>query len=163
MRLRPRRRNLVVWSSSAAAADGRDARRPTRYRRIRRWSRIGGLLAVIGLVRLAAVQSRWRLLLAGVLLTVAGVIMRGGPGSVVLLPGLLFLLTAPLLPGDPEADGARRGELERELAAYSTPAQRYDLEATLDQYPDGVTHEIRDILARQAIVHGNRPPGAGPY
>ncbi len=56
----------------------------------------------------------------------------------------------------------RRSALERELAAYSTPAQRRDLEATLAQYPDGVTYELRDILASQAMTaRNNRFPGAG--
>jgi hypothetical protein len=44
----------------------------------------------------------------------------------------------------------RRRQLERELAGYSTPSQIQDLEATFDRYPDGVTHEYREILARQA-------------
>jgi len=58
----------------------------------------------------------------------------------------------------------RRCELERELAAYSTPAQRWDLEATLDRYPDGVTYELRDILTGQAIAaFNNRLPAAGRY
>jgi len=56
----------------------------------------------------------------------------------------------------------RRCELERELAAYSTPAQRRDLEATLDRYPDRVTNELRNILANQAIAaRNNQIPGAG--
>ena len=45
----------------------------------------------------------------------------------------------------------RRRSLERELAGYSTPSQRRDLEATLDRYPDGVTQELRDILARHPV------------
>lgn len=45
----------------------------------------------------------------------------------------------------------RRRRLERELAAYDTPAQRADLFAMLDRYPDGTTCELRDILARQAF------------
>jgi hypothetical protein len=49
-----------------------------------------------------------------------------------------------------EAARVRRRELERELADYDTPDQRCDLEATLDRFPDGVTHELRDILAQQA-------------
>ena len=53
-------------------------------------------------------------------------------------------------------------ELERELAAYSTPAQRCDLEATFDRYPDDVTCELREILARQAMAAGNnRYPAVG--
>jgi hypothetical protein len=60
----------------------------------------------------------------------------------------------------------QRCELERELAAYSTPAQRRDLEATLNQYPDELTYELRNILARQAMAaYCNRGgvPGAGKY
>jgi hypothetical protein len=163
MRLRPHRRNLVVWSQSGPA-DFRDAPRPRRTRRIRGRIRIAVLLTVVALWPLVrAVRARWRSLLAGAVLTAAGVIMRGSTtGSVLLLPGLLLLLTAPLLPGTREADRLRRSELERELAVYATSAQRFDLEATLDQYPDGVTHELRDILARQAIAAGDsRFPGGG--
>jgi hypothetical protein len=43
----------------------------------------------------------------------------------------------------------RRRDLERELAGYSTPSQRCDFEAMLDRYPDGTTHELREILSRQ--------------
>jgi hypothetical protein len=46
----------------------------------------------------------------------------------------------------------RRNELERELAGYATAADRCDLEAALDRYPDGVTHELRSILARQYLT-----------
>ena len=160
MMLRPHRRNLVIWSSSANLADRYGGLRFTRLARPRpiRWCiRNGALLAVIGLVGLArAVRPRWRPLLAGGVLTVVGVILRSGPGGVALLPGLLFLVYALLIPPSPEA---ARSELERELAVYSTPAQRRDLEATLDRYPDGMTHELRDILASQAIAaDGNRFP-----
>jgi len=160
MSLRRQRRDLVVWSQSCGSAEPRRLTRPTRGRRIRRWIRIGMLLTVVGLLPLAsAVRARWRPLLAGTALTVAGVIMRGStPGSLVLLPGLMLLLCAPLIPGTPEADRLRRLELERELAVYTTSAQRHDLEATLDQYPDDVTSELRDILAGQARV-GYRPAG----
>ena len=44
----------------------------------------------------------------------------------------------------------RRKQLERELACYRTTAERDDLLATLDRYPDGVTHELREILSRKA-------------
>jgi hypothetical protein len=109
------------------------------------------LLTVLRLLPLArAVRGRWRPLLAGTVLTAAGVMLRSTVGSVVLLPGLLLLLSAPLIPGTPETDRMQRSELERELAVYTTSAQRFDLEATLDQYPDDVTHELRDILAGQA-------------
>jgi hypothetical protein len=46
----------------------------------------------------------------------------------------------------------RRRTLERELADYNTPAQRDDLEATLDRFPDGVTYEVREILSRQQLT-----------
>jgi hypothetical protein len=48
--------------------------------------------------------------------------------------------------GGTDADRERRSQLKHELAAYSTPAQRCELVAALDRYPDGITHEIRDIL-----------------
>jgi hypothetical protein len=152
-----RRRNLVVWSQSAGAAGRRDLPRPTRARRIRRRMRITFLFTIVALwPALRAVRARWRPLLAGAVLTTIGVVMRTSPlGSVLLLPGLTLLFIAPLLPGVPEGDRLRRLELERELGVYVTSAQRFDLEATLDQYPDGVTHELRDILARQAFAAGN--------
>jgi hypothetical protein len=88
-------------------------------------------------------------------------VYRADPAGVVLLPGLLLLLGAPLVPASPKADGRQRSELERELAGYSTPAQRADLHAMLDGYPDGITHEIREILAGQAMATRNqRIPGA---
>ena len=103
-------------------------------------------------MRLArAVRPRWRPLLAGAGLTVAGIVLRSGVWGIALVPGLLFLISAPLVPASPDADRKRRSELESELAVYSTPAQRRDLEATLDRYPDGDTHELRGILAGQAM------------
>lgn len=159
MRLRTHRRNLVVWSTSAGSAGRYGAPRLTqltRTKRIRRRIRTGVLLTLSGLINLAhAVRRRWPLL-AGVVLTVVGVTLRGSAwGAVLLLPGLLFLLSAPLIPASPDA-GSRRSQLERELAAYSTLAQRCDLEATLDRYPDSVTCEIRDILASQATTADNK-------
>jgi hypothetical protein len=166
MGLRPRRRNLVVWSQSAGSANRCGAWRftqPTRGRRIRGWIRTGALLSVARLVPLAcAVRARWRPLLAGTVLTVTGAMLRGGPGGVILLPGLMFLMSAPLMPARPRPNRMRRSELERELAAYSTPAQRRDLEATLDQYPDGITYELRDILTSQRRAdYDNRFPAVG--
>jgi hypothetical protein len=115
--------------------------------------RTGALLTVI------AVRVHWWPLL-GVALTAAGVMLRGGPAGVILLPGLLFLLSAPLVPAGSRANRGRLSELERELAAYWTPADRCDLEAILDRYPDGATRELRDILARQTLrAPGGRPPG----
>ena len=158
MGLRPYRRNLVVWRQSAGSPGRYGAPRFTRLartRRIRRWIRTGTLLSVVAVLRLArAARARWRLLLPGGVLTVAGVVLRGGGGGVVLLPGLMFLVSAVLVPVSPRADAAERSELERELAGFSTPAQRRELEATLDRYPDGITDEIRDILARQATAAG---------
>ena len=166
MTLRPqRRRNLVVWSQSGGTDPASRATRPARTRRIRRWIRIGMLLTLLGLSPLArAVRARWKLLLAGTGLTVAGVILRGsGPGSAMLLPGLMLLMAAPLLPGTGHAD-LQRTELERELAGYRTNAQRHDLEAMLDRYPDDVTREVREILARQAGAgYDNQVRSAGRY
>ncbi len=163
MRLRPHRRNLVIWSASACRAQrGRGLwfTRPARPRRIRRRMRTLALLAAIGAIRLgAAARPRWRPLLAGAVLTAAGVVLRSGAAGTVMIPGMLFLLSALLVPVEPVAAGLRRRELERELAAYSTPAQRCDLEATLDQYPDSVTRELRDILAGQAVVANRGRPG----
>ena len=141
MRLRAHRRNLVLWSQSASSI-GRDGAPPfTRTRRIRRWIRVGALLTVVGLMPLArAGRARWRLLLAGGLLTVAGVMLRGGLGGVILL----FLVSASFVPAHPKSDRMRRAELERELGVYSHPAQRR--------------------LAVQAMdLHYHRIPGAGRY
>jgi hypothetical protein len=160
MRLRPHRGNLVVWRASRCP-DERDRglwfTRPARSVRIRRRMRTGLLLAILGVMRLAAVaRPRWRPLLAGVVLTAAGVVLRDGAAGIVMIPGMMFLVSALLVPVDPVAAGPRRRELERELAAYSTPDQRCDLEATLDRYPDSVTGELREILARQAAAAGTR-------
>lgn len=51
---------------------------------------------------------------------------------------------------------ARRARLERnqlwaDLATYTSDADRFDLEATLDRYPVEQTLEIRRILAHQAV------------
>ena len=156
MRLRPHRGNLVVLRASRCPDErGRGLwfTRPARAVRIRRRMRTGVLLAILGVMRLAAaMRPRWRPLLAGVVLTVAGVVLRSGPAGIVMIPGMLFLWSALLTPADPVAAGPRRRELERELAAYCTPDQRRDLEATFDRYPDNVTGELREILARQAAA-----------
>ena len=156
MTLRPRRRNLVVWNQSAGAARRYPGLRLTRTGRLRRWLKTGVLLMLTGLLPLArAARPRWKLLLAGTVLTVAGVVLHGSAsGSAVLLPGLLLLFTAPLIPARAAAPDPRRRQLERELAAYTTPSQRRDLEAMLDRYPDRVVGELRDILASQAAARG---------
>jgi hypothetical protein len=90
--------------------------------------------------------------------------LRHGPGGMVLLPGLMCLMSVPLVEVGPKDERTRRSKLERELAAYSTPAQRCDLEATFDRYPDGETYELRDILARQATATGHHGiPGSGRH
>jgi len=99
------------------------------------------------LLTVIAGRPRWRPLLAGTVLTVLGFIERQGVGGLCIVPGLLLLWHALLIPGDTEADRERLCQLKRELAAFSTPAQKRDLEATLDRYPDDVTYEIRNILA----------------
>jgi hypothetical protein len=160
MRLLTHRRNLTVFSSSAGPADSVGAsqrRRLARTGRIRRLVRIGVLLTVI------AVRPRWRPLLAGTVLTAAGLLERQGAGGLCVIPGLLLLWHSLLIPGGTDADRERLAQLKRELAAYSSPSQRYDLEATLDRYPDDITYEIRDILASQAVASPNSGiPGAGP-
>ena len=153
MVLRPRRRNLVIWSSSTAPASRYGGIRLARSSRIRRWIRLSGLLVTVGLLRVAAaVRPRWRPLAAGTVLTVAGYVMRSGLPGTVMIPGMLLLAAALLAPADPEGASPRRRTLERELAAYSTPAQRRDLDAMLDRYPDCDTRELRDILARQRLA-----------
>jgi hypothetical protein len=164
MGLRSNRRNLVVWSSSAGQADRDRTWRPTRTQRIRQLARISALFAILGVMRLAAGARRRKPLLVGTVLTVAGITLRSGPvGGVVLLPGLLLLVFAMFTPASPAGDRTRRSELERELAAYSTPAQRYDLEATLDRYSDDVTGELREIIAAQPMVPVRKFPVAGRY
>ncbi len=163
MTLRPRRRNLVIWKASRSPEHrGRGLwfTPAARSSRIRRWARISGLLVAVGLLRVAAaVRPRWRPLAAGTALTVAGFIMRSGMAGAVMIPGMLFLAAALLAPPDPAADNPRRRALERELATYSTPAQRRDLDAILDRYPDRDTRELRDILARQSLAaESSRPP-----
>jgi hypothetical protein len=168
MRQRAHRRNRVVWSSVASPADragGSWLTRPSRNRRVRRFVRTSALFAVLGLMRFAGgAWPRGRLVLAGGLLTAAGIVLRSQPAGVVLLPGLLLIFSAPLVPAVPKADRKRKFELMRELAAYSTLAQRCDLEATLDQYPAEDTSELRAILAGQALAGvSQRIAGAGRY
>ena len=97
MMLRPRRGNLVIWSSSGVPGDGSWAWRPARPRRIRWWLRTGALLALVGVVRLArTVRIRWEpvSLVAGVTLTVIGFEV---PAASVAFPlGLLVLVVALL-------------------------------------------------------------------
>ena len=108
MRLRPRRRNLVVWSSTAAPAGRsraaprrvgapcRAGARPARLRRIRWWLRTGALLTVLGVLRLArTARVRWEpvCLLAGVLIAVTGFAL---PSSGLFMLGVLVLIVTLL-------------------------------------------------------------------
>ena len=127
MRLRAHRRSLVVWSPSNRSADRYGTPRFTRLartRRIHRWIHTGALLMIIGVMRLArAARPRWRPLLVGGVLTGFGVVAAVVWG-LVLLPGLLFLLSAAFVPARPKTDRVRRAELERGLGVFSHPAQR---------------------------------------
>jgi hypothetical protein len=166
MGLRARRRNVVVCRSSGGPRSRHVLtvfQRPASTRPLRRLLRVSGLLMVIGLIRVAgALGPRWKPVLAGVALTVTGVVLRGGAGGLAFLAGCLFLYAALVMPGGRAADRKRLVVLERELADYSTPAQRRDLEAMLDRYSDGDTSELRDILTRQATAtHDNGVPGLG--
>jgi hypothetical protein len=144
------RRTRVIWSSSAdLSLFARTSRRPGRFRRA---ARTGILLATIGLIQVAG-RPRWRFAAIGVALIIPGVLLRGsGPASFILLPGLMALFYAPFLPAESHENRARQARLRRELAAYSSPADRRDLEAILEQYPDGETGELRAILADQGVT-----------
>ena len=102
MRLRPRRRNLVVWSSSAVPA-GRPRHPgtlrgtpPSRGRRIRWWLRISALLMVLGVLRLARIirtRGEPLSLLAGAVLAMAGYML---PSAAAFLLGVLVLIVTLL-------------------------------------------------------------------
>jgi hypothetical protein len=54
----------------------------------------------------------------------------------------------------------RRRVLRRELAAY-TPRELLDLEAVIERYPLGQTHELRSMLVTQRLQQAwTRPPHA---
>ena len=165
MGLRAHGQSRTAWNSLISTASRYEGpcARPVRTRRMRWWIRTCAVLSVIAIRELAhAVRYRWWPVLVGIALTVIGVTIRGGPASVVLLPGLLLLLSAPLVLPSLGDGRARRGALARELAAYSTRAQRVDLEIMLDRYPDDITYELRDILGAQPMVGGrNKVPGSG--
>ena len=165
MGLRARRRNVVVCRSSGGPRRHvlTAFQRPASTRPPRRLLRVSGLLIAIGLIRVAgALGPRWKPVLAGVALTTTGVVLRGGAGGLAFLAGCLFLYAALVMPVRRGADRKRLVVLERELADYSTPAQRRDLEAMLERYSDGDTSELRDILTRQATAtHDNGVPGLG--
>jgi hypothetical protein len=156
------KRDRVVMSSSAERVVYVPVpRRPGRFRRA---VRTVFLLAVIGLLR-AARSPRWRCALLGAALTIPGVLMRGQlAGNIILLPGLMALVYAPFLPGETIEDRKSHARLRRELAAYSTPAERRDLEALLEQYSDQEAGELRAILASQDLAPvRSRCPGLSGY
>jgi hypothetical protein len=67
-------------------------------------------------------SARWRPLLAGGVLTVVGLVLRGGAWGAVIFPGIWLLGSALLVPANPDAD-RKRSELEREQAVYARSAQ----------------------------------------
>jgi hypothetical protein len=120
MRPRWHRKNLVLWSSSAEAADwpgitGRQPIRRSLRKGFRRRIRTGALVVVIGLIRLARiVRARPGLafLLSGALLVVAGNVLPSGAafiaGMMIFLRGAAVLLgvTEPHRPGGQPARAA---------------------------------------------------------
>jgi hypothetical protein len=158
MRPQPHRRRLVVFSSSVDPASRLDA---FQYKRVARTGRIRRVIRISMLLTVIVVRPRWRPLLAGIVCTALGAADQ--QATILIIPGLLFLWYALLTAGDTDADRETRAQLKRELAAYSTPAQRTDLAATLDRYPDGATRELRDILATPVGSDRGGIPGARPY
>ena len=154
------KRDRVVWSSSAERVVYVPV--PGRPGRLRRAVRTGFLLAAMGLLR-AIRNPRWRFALLGATLIIPGVLVRSYfPINLILLPGLMLLFYAPFLPGETIQDRKTHKMLRRELAAYSTPAERRDLEALLMQYSDQETGELRAILASQDLADSQYQfPGLG--
>lgn len=50
-----------------------------------------------------------------------------------------------------QGERTRRRNLERDLAAYTTPADRLELQTILDRYPDIQTAELPPLLAGPAV------------
>jgi hypothetical protein len=63
------------------------------------------------------------------------------------------------------ANRRRRRQLAAELGRYVGHAELNDLHAALDMYPDGQTHEIRQILQRQQAnrIWTTRRSGGGGF
>ena len=101
MGLLPRRRTIVVWSSSPARGAGHAAREitwPARTGRNRRWLRAGALLTIIGLMRLARTARKYprpALSLVGTAVTVVGITL---PSEAVLVSGFVILLVTLFIP-----------------------------------------------------------------
>jgi len=106
VRLRPRRRTRVVWSSSSGRVTQhgvQDVRRSARGGRIRWWLRTGALLGIIGLMRLARIAVKYprpALSLAGTVIAVVGISL---PSEVVLISGFVVLFLALFMPDPPGA------------------------------------------------------------
>src|SRR5215469_4452727 len=97
MALRPRRKHLVVWSSSGLPADERLGRRPARRRRIRWWLRMGVLLAVIGVRSVVrGARTRWEPVFLGVGATLMVIGFEVPAAFVTFLAGLLVLVVTLL-------------------------------------------------------------------
>lgn len=96
MRLRPHRRNLVVWSSSGPP--GRSwAWRPARPRRVRWWLRTSALLAVIGVLRLVrTTRARWEPVSLGVGIALAVIGFAVPAAFMAFVAGILVLVVALL-------------------------------------------------------------------
>ncbi|HEY0358695.1 MAG TPA: hypothetical protein VGD11_08935 [Mycobacteriales bacterium] len=59
------------------------------------------------------------------------------------------------------AERLERQQLERELATYTSPAERRELEAMIDRYDPEDTREVRAILARQTLTRRDGTTGLG--
>jgi len=98
MRLRPPRRNLVVWSSPSSRVSRPSilrATRPVRRRRVRRGLYIGAALMVMGVLWLTrATRAHWEPagLAAGAALTVTGIALSVAPAFFAGLGVLIVTL-----------------------------------------------------------------------
>jgi hypothetical protein len=59
------------------------------------------------------------------------------------------------------ADRARRRRLEREVAAFATPAERSELRAILGRHAVEQSQEVWSILNRQALAERRAPDHYG--
>ena len=142
MRLRSHRRNLVARSRTNLADRHGDPSlmRPVRIRRIRRSLHTGALITVIGLMRLArGARHRWRPLLAGTVLTVVGIMLRGGVwGLLITLPGLWFLVCTLLIPASSNTGASRcRNAVSPGSRRWRSPPSRTPWWPCLQEQPGG--------------------------
>jgi hypothetical protein len=153
VRSRSRQQSITIFSSSSPRAARYPARRFLEAKhtgRVPAWLRVRVLLSVVqalGLARQARDRS-WPLAV-GVVLTVTGLALREDVAGIALLcPGLMLLVTALLGPVLPRSERLRRLALARELAAYTTIAQRGEFDVILARHSDAATSELRDLVAR---------------